>query len=200
MIYGPILVIIGAIIQLAAISIYIRDTLRGQTRPNRMTWLLWSVAPLIATFAAISNGVTWAVLPVFISGFGPLLVLLASFIDRQAYWKLGRLDYSCGLLAVLALVLWGITKNPEVAIIFAIASDALAAAPTIIKAWYHPHTESATPFVLSTFNALTGFTAITAWTFSAFAFPAYLVIINIVLAYSILGSPNRKPLHAKLNA
>ena len=27
-------------------SVYLRDTLRGTTKPNRVTWLLWAVAPL----------------------------------------------------------------------------------------------------------------------------------------------------------
>jgi hypothetical protein len=67
------------------------------------------------------------------TGFGPLLVFAASFVNKQSYWRLGPTDYLCSACSVLALVLWRITSNPSVAIVFEIASDGLAALPTLIK-------------------------------------------------------------------
>src|SRR6476659_8048954 len=101
-------VLIGVVINVTGSSRYTRDTLRGTTKPNRVTYLMWGIAPLIATAAAISKGVTWAVLPVFMSGFCPLMVLLSSFANRQAFWKLGKLDYVCGAFSALALILWAL--------------------------------------------------------------------------------------------
>lgn len=180
------LVIIGAIIQLAGIATYIKETLKGNTKPNRVTWFLWSFAPMIATFAALSDGVRWSVLPVFMSGFGPFLVFLASFINKNSYWKLEKFDYICGICSILALILWGITKEPSIAILFAIASDGFAAVPTIIKSWKYPETETVTPYITGLLNSSTSFAVITVWNFSSVAFPVYLVIINITLASYIL--------------
>lgn len=179
------LVIVGAIVQLYGVAFYIKETLRGYTKPNKVTWLLWSVAPLIATFAALSDGVRWSVLPVFMSGFGPLLILLASFVNKKSYWKLGKFDYLCGLCSILALVLWGITKEPVIAIIFAIASDAFAAVPTLIKSWKYPETETVDAYTTGLFNSLTSFAAIKIWSFAEIAFPTYLVIVNSSLIISI---------------
>ena len=61
------LVFVGAGVQLLGIAAYVKETLRGKTKPNKVTWLMWSIAPLIATFAALSDGVTLAALPVFMS-------------------------------------------------------------------------------------------------------------------------------------
>lgn len=179
------MVLIGAVVQLAGIYSYIRETLRGNTKPNKVTWLMWTVAPMIATFAAISNGVGWPALPVFMSGFGPLLVLLASFANNKAYWKLEKWDYACGFFSFLALMLWGITRQPDIAIIFAILSDGFAAAPTLVKIWSRPETETIHAYTTGAFNALTSFAAISVWSFSAYAFPAYLVFINgsLILAF-----------------
>ncbi len=180
------LVIVGAIVQLLGIWSYIKATLYGETKPNRITWLMWSIAPLIATFAALAAGITWAVLPVFMSGFGPLLVFLASFVNKNAYWKLEIFDYICGALSVLAILLWWITNQPAVAILFAIASDASAALPTLIKAWKHPETETVDAYTTGIFNSLTSFAAIKLWTFSAYAFPIYLVVINSTITFAVL--------------
>ena len=179
------LVILGAVVQLVGIWSYIKGTLKGDTKPNRVTWLMWSVAPLIATFAALSTGVTWAVLPVFMSGFGPLLVFISSFVNKKAYWKLEKFDYLCGLFSLLALILWAITKQPVIAIIFAIISDLCAGIPTIIKSAKHPETESVGPYTSGLFSSLTSFVAIRVWTFPSYAFAVYLVFINSVLICSV---------------
>ena len=136
-------VFLGAAIQFLGGSAYIRDTLRGKTQPNQVTWFLWFVAPAIGIAAALINCVDWTIqLPVFMAGFVPLLVFIASFVNKHAHWKLGMFDYACGLSSVLALVLWALTKDPVIAIIFAIIADGLAALPTLVKSWAHPETET----------------------------------------------------------
>lgn len=179
------LVFVGAAVLLLGCLSYITKTLKGATKPNRVTWLLWSIAPLIATFAAISDGVGWSVLPVFMAGFGPLLVFIASFVNKNSSWKLKKFDYLCGFFSVLALALWGITKEPVIAIIFAIVSDGFAAIPTLVKAWKYPETESSGPYTTGLFNALTSFVAIKTWNFSSLAFPVYLAIICTLLIISV---------------
>lgn len=178
-------VFLGAAVNIGGAFFYIRDTLHGKTKPNRVTWLFWSLAPLIAAAAAFSDGVGWAVLPVFMAGFGPLLIFIASFVNPNSYWKLGPLDYGCGALSLLALALWGITKEPNIAIAFAIASDGLAAVPTLIKSWNHPETESAVAYTTGLFNSLTSFAAIKLWGFSELAFPIYLVVANSSLIFAV---------------
>lgn len=145
---------------------------------------MWSIAPFIATAAAISSGVTWAAIPVFMSGFSPFLIFIASFVLKKAYWKPNSFDYVCGLLSAVALILWYITRDPDVAIIFAIVSDALASIPTLTKAWRNPETEVAWPFLVGIFNASTSVVVATVQTFSAIAFPAYLIVINLLLFFS----------------
>jgi hypothetical protein len=184
------LVFVAALGSLIAASVYIRSMFRGQTKPNRITWLMWTIAPLVATAASVSNGVGWAAIPVFISGFSPLLVFTASFFSKKAYWKLSTFDYLCGILSGLAVALWLQTNNPNLAIVFAIISDSLAAVPTITKAWHNPETESAWPFIIGTFSPLTSFLAAMTWTFSELAFPTYLIAINAFILFFIARKSN----------
>jgi hypothetical protein len=189
------LVIVAAFASFLAALVYIRSMLVGGTKPNRVSWLMWAIAPLIATAAAMSNGVGWAVLPVFMAGFSPLLIFVASFFAKRAYWKLSTFDYICGALSGLALIMWWLTKDPNVAIVFAIASDALASIPTLTKAWTNPKTESVWPFIIGVFGAGSSLAVATLWTFSEYAFPAYLIIVNIMV---LLALYNRQlSLHLK---
>jgi len=185
------LVFVAALGSLIGALAYIHSMFRGATAPNRVTWFMWSVAPFVATAAAVSNGVGLAVIPVFMSGFSPFLIFTASFFTKKACWKLGAFDYVCGALSGLAIVLWYLTSNPEVAIIFAIVSDALAAVPTLLKAWRSPKTESSWPYLIGTFAPMSSFLAATAWSFSEVAFPIYLILINLVLLFPLVRKIKR---------
>jgi hypothetical protein len=182
--YWP--VILGSIVNLFGTSYYIFNTIKGVTKPNRITWLMWSIAPMIGTAAALSSGVAWATLPVFMAGLMPLLVFIASFVNRNSYWKLERFDFICGTLSVLALILWYLTNNPAVAIVFAIASDFTAGIPTLIKCWRYPETETASGYTGSLFNNLMSFFVIMNWNFANVAFPFYLVLMNAALALPVV--------------
>jgi len=178
------IVFAGIIINILGTLAYIKSTLKGITKPNRATWLLWGIAPLIATAAAFTDGVRLAVLPVLMMGLLPLAVFIASFVNPKSYWKLEKFDYLCGICTFLGLILWVVTKEPILAIIFAIISDTFAALPTVIKSWKYPETETSTPYITSMLSALTSFLVITTWNVSAYAFPVYLVFVNslIILA------------------
>lgn len=183
----PYLVITMSLVQLIGISIYIKDIIRGNTKPNMVTWLLWSAAPIIGSIAAFSSGARWATLPVFMSGFGPLLVFVFALFNRKSYWKLENFDYVCGAFSVLALIFWAITKQPLIAIIFAIISDLLAAIPTLKKSFSNPETESTAPYVTGLLSSIAAILAVKIWTSTEFLFPLYLVTINIFLLLTASG-------------
>lgn len=178
-------VFIGATLQFFGGVAYVKDTLQGKAKPNRVTWFLWAAAPLIATAAALSDGVRWAVLPAFMAGLMPLLVLISSFVNKNAYWKLGFFDYTCGIFSALALILWYITQEPVVAIIFAILADGLAALPTIIKTWSFPETESPWIYAATIVSAFLSFVTIRSWNFSEYGFSSYLIVICLVVLFAM---------------
>lgn len=175
-------VILGAIIATAGGLSYLIDTLKGKVKPNRVSYLLWSIAPLIAFFAEIQQGVGLQSLMTFIVGFLPLTVFIASFVNKNAEWKLTSFDVTCGVLSVVGLVLWFITKSGNIAIMFSILADGLAALPTIVKAFTYPETESAWPYFTSTISAGLTLLTIQVWDFATYAFPLYILLVTIVIS------------------
>ena len=56
---------------------YLRDTLAGRTKPNRVSWSLWALAPLISLGAAFdADADVWASIRVLIGGVVPGLSLI----------------------------------------------------------------------------------------------------------------------------
>jgi hypothetical protein len=174
-------VIVGAIIAAAGCLSYLVDTLKGRVKPNRVSFLLWSLAPLIAFFAEIKQGVGIQALMTFIVGFLPLTIFIASFVNKKAVWNLTGFDLMCGALSIIGLVLWYITKSGNIAILFSILADGLAALPTIVKSFNFPETESAWPYFASTISAILTLLTVKVWDIANIAFPLYIVLITLVI-------------------
>lgn len=187
---NPNFVIIGVLLQFIGGVTYFIDTLKGKIQPNKITWLLWSIAPFIAFTAEIKQGVGIQSLATFIVGFVPLLVFIASFANKRAYWKLNKLDFTCGALALLGIVFWYTTKVGNIAIFFSILADGLAGIPTIIKSYTNPESENYLVYFFGIINAGIALLVIYQWNFQNYGFPAYLLLLDIIftlLIYFKLG-------------
>ncbi len=174
-------VLVGALLNITGSATYAWNTLKGKTKPNRVTWFLWAAAPLIAFSAQLDEGVIWQAIMTFMVGFGPLIIFLASFINRKAFWKITKLDIACGIISVLALALWLITGTGLVAILFSILADLIAGVPTFIKAYFEPETEHHSVFRNGAISAAITLLTIKNWTAANYAFALYILIICLVL-------------------
>jgi len=174
-------VILGVIIAFLGGLKYVFETIKGNTKPNKVTWFLWALAPLIAFAAELKQGVGIQSWMTFVVGFTPLLVFLASFINKQAYWKLTRFDLICGALALLGLLLWYVTRVSNIAILFSILADGLAAVPTIVKSYRYSETEDYFVYLASAISAGLTLLTITTWNFATFGFPIYILTICLIL-------------------
>ena len=171
-------VFVGLAISIYGGTTYLINTLKGKTRPNKVTWLIWAIAPLIAFFAEIKQGVGVQSLLTFIFGFNPLLIFLASYVNKKSQWKIGRLDIFCGFLAILGLIAWQVTKVGNIAILFSIIADGLGGVPTIIKAFKAPETENYKVFLCAFINSSITLLTIKTWNFAHWGFPVYVLFMS----------------------
>lgn len=180
------LVILSALISIAGSSAYIRDTLAGKTKPNRITWSMWAVAPLIGSAAAIAaNADFWATSRIFLAGFMPLLIFAASFFNSQSYWKLNVFDLLCGAFSLLALLVWIAVDSPRLAILLTALADGFALLPTLRKAWKFPETETGITFLAGLIAVLLVLPSIPHWNIENSAFQIYLITANTLLVLTI---------------
>ncbi len=177
----PHFVLLGAFISLLGGLGYLIGTLRGTVQPNRVSWFLWALAPLVAFAAELQEGVGLQSLMTFMVGFLPLVIFLASFANRASAWQLTRFDFVCGVLSLAGIGLWALTRSGDVAIVFSILADALAAVPTFVKASVAPESEGFTPYLSGSISAAITLLTVTDWTFANYAFPMYICAIGLLL-------------------
>ncbi len=172
-------VLFGVFINLVGGASYIKDTLSGKVQPNRVSWGLWSVAVFIAFSAEISQGVGIQSLATFIVGFVPLMIFLASFFNKKAYWKISRFDLLCGALSITGIILWQATNNPNLAIVFSIFADFSAGVPTLIKSYKYPESENWKAFLASFTNVSLAMLTFKTWTLAYYGFPLYIFFYDL---------------------
>ena len=174
-------VIVGAGFNLVGSSAYALSTLRGRTRPNRVSWFVWSLAAFVAFSAQLSQHVGLRALMTFMVGFGPLMIFAASFVNKKSYWRVTRFDLTCGALSLFALVLWQLTGVGNVAIALSIAADVLATIPTLKKSFDHPSSEQSWPFLTGFISSGLTLLTLKTWSFADGGFALYILMCSAVI-------------------
>jgi hypothetical protein len=174
-------VIVGTLIGAIGAVAYLVDTIKGKVQPNRVSFLLWSIAPLIACAAQLNQGVGLESLMTFSTGFLPLMTFIGSFVNKKAEWKLTTFDVLCGVLSIVGLLLWLVTSVGNLAIAFSIVADGLAAIPTIVKSYKYPDSEMAWPWIATSFGVLLTLLTLNELTFANSSFIIYIFFLNLII-------------------
>ena len=179
------LVYLAALLILIGDIGYLIDTVKAKIKPNRVSWFIWFLAPLIAYIAQFQQQVgTQAIMTLAIT-LVPLFIFLATFLHKVSEWKLTKIDFICGALSLAGVFLWWITQVGNVAILFSIAADLLAGIPTVIKSYTDPDSESYFAFFMNSVAALLTLLTITTWNFQTYGFPLYIFLLCLLLTLLI---------------
>jgi len=184
----PRFVYVAAALSLVGAYGYIRDTLRGDTSPNRVTWSLWGVEGVLAFFVEIQQHVGLAALMTLMLGLVPCAVVVASFRNPNGVWKLGAFDVACGAVSVGGLVFWAFVNEPTVALVSFVLADQMAALPTIRKSWLAPTTESPRLFFLGSTNCAITLLTLTKLTTAGVLFPGCILVADLIVGLLIVSN------------
>ncbi len=166
---------------------YIRDTLRGETSPNRVSWSLWGVEGVLGFGVELQQHVGLASLMTLMLGLVPCSIVFASFKNPNAVWKIGPFDLACGAIAIAGLVFWAFAREPTVALVSFVCADQVAGLPTLRKSWLAPSTESSRVFVMGSINCIITVLTLKALTTAGVLFPGCVAVADFVMATLIIS-------------
>ena len=177
---------------------YIRDTLRGDTSPNRVTWGLWALEGVLGFVVEIQQHVGLASLMTLMLGFVPVVVILASLKSPHGVWRIGRFDVVCGCIAGAGLVFWGVVNQPTIALVAFVAADQVAALPTVRKAFLAPMSESPRLFFLGFVNCAITMLTLRHFSTAGALFPGCVLVTDLTIGLLIVTRIGaRRDLRAK---
>jgi hypothetical protein len=131
---------LGALLVVLSAYPYLLDVVRRRTRPQLLSWVIWTLLGAIATVAAYVEG-----------QYASATLTAAATLETGAVaavgWRSGNrvlelLDGVCLAGVVLGLLLWARYDSPFVGLSAAVTIDILAAIPTVRHAWCKPREET----------------------------------------------------------
>ncbi|MDD5171876.1 MAG: hypothetical protein PHF60_02455 [Candidatus ainarchaeum sp.] len=167
---------------------YIIGTLRGTTKPNKTTWLIWAVMGVIIAASYFSAGARDSVWVPAAYAIGILAVAALSLRFGEKGWT--KLDLLCLLGAGVGLLLWWLTSEPTFALYLTIAVDAIGFLPTLRKAYERPESEDRLAWCLFLVADALNIFAISEWTLAMASYPVYVLVFTIAVN-ALLHLPKR---------
>jgi hypothetical protein len=173
----------AAVVSLVGIVPYVRDMLRGTTRPDRGAWLVWSVLGATAFASQAADGATWSLAFLAVETGAVVLVLLLA-LGRAAP---GPSAYELALLGVAGLGIagWALSDDPAVATACVVAADLSGFLLMLPKTWRDPWSETLSTWVLSGVSGALGTAAVGSLDATLLLYPVYFALANGAVAVVI---------------
>lgn len=184
---------LSGVLSITAAFFYIRDIVQtGETKPNAVSFFLWTVLGVIAVVAQFKAGASWSIVIVIGATMNTLIITVIALIG-YGYRAYGKVDLYCFVLAVLAIGLWQLTGNPVVAIAFVIVGDVLASWPTVSKTYREPQSEHVVGWLLITLASALSVISTEILDAANLAYPIYLLLMNgTIFSLAYLGRKVRR--------
>jgi len=180
---APALGVLAVLVGIADTIPYVRDTLRGATRPHRGTWLIWSTLAIVVCFSQHADGASWSLL------MAAAQAILTSLIFVLAIRR-GEGGVSTGDRIMLAIACGGVigwisADEPIVATACVVAADLVGATLMIPKTYRDPESETLATFALAGVSGLLAAGAVGTLDLSLLLYPVYFGLVNGAIAIFI---------------
>ena len=164
---------------------YVLAVVRGQARPNPVSWFCWGLAPLVAFAAQLSHGLRPTEWMTLVIAIGPVAVVVAAAVKGGITSRVAAPDLACGAVSLAGLVAWLVTSRPAAALLLSIVADLVAGVPTFRQAYRRPMDECAPTYLISTVAMAITVLTVHRWTIGQIVLPAYILAVNAAL-YAVI--------------
>jgi hypothetical protein len=180
---APALGVLAGLCAVANTIPYIRDIVRGSTRPHRGTWLVWAVLAIVVYLSQRADGASWSLL---MAGAQALLTSLVFVLAiRHGEGGLCTSDVVLTAVAGAGVAGWVVLDEPIVATASVVAADLLAAAMMAPKTYRDPGSETLASFALASLGGALATGAVASAEPALLIYPAYFCAVNGAIALLI---------------
>lgn len=162
---------------------YVRDILRGTTRPHRGTRLIWWTLATTALLSQYADGAGWSML--MLLGQAVTTGLTFALSIRRGVGGLSRLDLTITAIAGLGVVGWFVSSTPVIATACVVFADTLGVALMVPKTWRDPASETFSAYALASAAGLLAALAVGTLDASLLLYPLYFFVVNGLIAAMI---------------
>ena len=180
---APVLGVLAGVVGIADTIPYVRDTIRGSTRPHRGTWLIWSVLAIVVFLSQRADGATWSLIMAAAQAVLTGAIFLLSI--RRGEGGLSPADVLMLTLASGGVIGWIVADEPVIATACVVAADLIGAAMMVPKTYRDPGSETLATFALASLSGALATGAVGTLDPSLLLYPVYYCLANGALAVLI---------------
>lgn len=184
-----ILSVISIILIFLSYSFYIKDILKGKSKPHIFTWGLWSLIIFILFLLQLSAGAGIGSSPTLFVSLICLIIFILSWI-KESDKNIKFIDIIFLVITICTIPVWLLTKTPLLSTILLIIVYSFAGAPTIRKSWTDPNSETISLWVINGFRGLISIFALSKYNFVTLAFPSVVFLAAFSLAFLLFYRKN----------
>ena len=178
-----ILGLLAGLIGVADTIPYVRDTLRGTTRPHRGTWLIWGVLAVVVCLSQYADGASWSLVMAGVQAVLTSVIFVLSI--RRGEGGLSRTELVMMAIAGAGVIGWLIAGEPLVATACVVAADLIGAAMMVPKTYRDPESETLVTFAFASLGGALAAGAVGALDASLLLYPVYYCLVNGAIALLI---------------
>jgi hypothetical protein len=180
---APVFGVLAGVVGVLDTVPYVRDILRGTTRPHRGTWFIWGMLAIVVCVSQRADGASWSLV------MAGTQAVITSFVFALAMRR-GEGGLSAGdgaLIAIAAggMAAWVLVDEPIIATACVIVADLIAAAMMVPKVYRDPGSETLVTFALAGVGGALAAGAVGAADASLLCYPIYYCLVNWALALLI---------------
>jgi hypothetical protein len=179
-----IVTILAIVIALIGYIPYIRNCILGKTKPHIISWFTWSLVSYLAFGIQLFNEGGVGSFVNLVMGIICTIILILGL--KNGTKDIRKIDIVAFVLALIAIALWLIAKQPLLSIILVVFIDLMSFLPTMFKGWRKPHTETAVTFLLSGIKNGMSIYALESFSLVNVLYPAYSALTNIFFVLMLL--------------
>ena len=177
--------ILSFLLSFGATIPYCFDILKGKAKPARSTRTLFFLLLLVTLIVQHGAFTSWVLLLTVGELCSQVVLFFLSL--KHGIGGLARLDIVCYMTFVISLVIYLLTKNAALSLTTLISTDLIAFAPTLVKIWKDPTSDSWLFFVVGGMAAAAAsFLARNTNSYTEIIFPIYIFVANGLAAFPIL--------------
>lgn len=173
---------------------YMYEVLKKTTKPNRMSWFIWSLSTAIILFGVFGTGTTEAIWVPIADAVGCFLIFLLALRYGVGGWTLTD-RISLGI-CIASLLIWWLSGSALIALIMNLCIYVSGYLPTIKKALKDPKSESRTAWTIFFLGVLLNLVTVIVGTDKGFAVWLYPITLVVVVG-ALLAILCLKPLFRK---
>jgi hypothetical protein len=180
---APLLGLMAGAVSIADTIPYVRDTLRGATRPHRGTWLIWGTLAIVVCWSQEADGASWSL--VMAGTQAVLTTVIFVLAIRRGEGGVTRTDLLMITVAGGGVAGWILADEPLVATACVVAADLIGAGMMVPKTYRDPDSETLVTFAFASVAGALAAGAVGALNFALLLYPAYYCLVNAGIALLI---------------